>query len=500
MFRKVLIANRGEIAVRIVRACHDLGICAVAVYSDADRGALHVRRADEAHHIGPSAASQSYLNIARILETAVRAGVDAVHPGYGFLSENAEFARAVVAAGMTFIGPSASAIALMGSKLASRTLVRDADVRVVPGSLDAITSDQDATDTAAQIGFPVMLKASAGGGGKGMRRVDAIAELASALRETRAEALAAFGDDAIYIEKVIARPRHIEVQIVADRSGNAVHLGERECTIQRRHQKLIEEAPSPVVGETLREQLGDAALRVSRAAGYDNVGTVEFLLDSISSEFFFLEMNTRIQVEHPITEAVTGIDLVAAQMRIAAGEQLSIAQSDVKMRGAAIECRIYAEDPDNDFLPCPGRIQRLDVPSGPGIRDDAGIYPGWDVPIEYDPILSKLIAWAPARQQAINRMQRALAEYRIDGIRNNLKFFRDVLGHPEFLTGQFDTGFVDRLDKRPGSPRSPLDRDLAVLAAAIFSARETRGGWVRESQLSADNWKRTGRRNQMRKQ
>jgi acetyl-CoA carboxylase biotin carboxylase subunit len=506
MFGKVLIANRGEIAVRVIRACRDLGIRSVAVYSDADRDALHVRLADEACRIGPAPSSESYLDVARVLEAARATGAEAVHPGYGFLSENAEFARAVAAAGLVFVGPSAASIALMGSKLDARRVAAEAGLPVVPGS-GAVRSLDEAREAARSIGYPVMLKASSGGGGKGMRRVGSAEDLGVALRETRAEAAAAFGDGAVYLEKVVERPRHVEIQVLSDRHGRAVHLGERECTIQRRHQKVVEEAPSPVVDPALREEMGSAALRLARATGYDSAGTVEFLLDGVTRDFYFLEMNTRIQVEHPVTEVVTVIDLVAAQIRISAGESLGLEQEDIRIRGAAIECRIYAEDFENGFMPAPGTIRRLRAPSGPGIREDTGVYPGWVVPLEYDPLLSKLVAWGPSREEAIGRMRRALAEYVLDGIRSNLGFFREVLLDPAFLGGDFDTGFIERW--RCGRIPPVLDsgdRDLAVLAAALFRARGDAGGEAatgrpRPAEPKHEEkrgWKMAGRRRLMR--
>ncbi len=493
-FDKILVANRGEIAVRVIRACRDLGIRSVAVYSDADEGALHARMADEAYRIGPAPSSESYLSIANVLDAATRSGASAIHPGYGFLAENAGFARAVEESGRTFIGPSAASIALMGSKIESRRAVSDHGVAMVPGTIDALTSDDEALRMASEVGYPVMLKASAGGGGKGMRYVASQAEMGSALRTTRAEARAAFGEDAVYIEKFIERPRHIEIQVLADGHGRAVHLGERECTIQRRHQKVIEECPSPVVDSDLRERMGRAALRVVEAARYRNAGTVEFLVDT-DRNFYFLEMNTRLQVEHAVTEAVTGIDLVVEQIRIAAGGRLDISQSEVVMRGSAIECRVYAEDPDNDFLPSPGRIAALAAPSGPGVRDDSGVYAGWRVPIEYDPLISKLVAWGPTRDDAIRRMRRAVAEYRIAGIRSNLALFREVLEHPDFVAGDFDTGFIDRwLARRrtaAGEPLSVEDRDLALIAAAVSHARGRAPANDRPAPVS--RWKHEGR-------
>ena len=468
MFKKVLIANRGEIAVRVLRACREMGIAPVAVYSEADRGALHVRMADEAYAIGPSPSSQSYLSIEKILDVARRSGADAVHPGYGFLSENAVFAQACADAGLTFIGPSPKSIALMGSKVGSRKAVAQYGVPMIPGAMDPVADPDEARRVAQSLGYPVMVKASAGGGGKGMRIVHSEVELANALQTTAAEAQAAFGDGAVYIEKVIERPRHIEIQVLADHHGNAVFLGERECTIQRRHQKVIEECPSPVVDSELRRRLGEAALNVVRAAVYYNAGTVEFLVDA-HGRFYFLEMNTRLQVEHPVTEMVTGVDLVKEQIRIAAGAALNLQQQDITLKGAAIECRIYAEDPENNFFPSPGTIRLLRTPAGPGIRDDNGVYEGWTVPVDYDPLISKLIAWAPSRNEAIRRMRRALDEYRIEGIQTNLAFFRSVLDHDRFRSGDFDTGFIDRwLRETKAVDEVPeMDHDLAAIAVAI---------------------------------
>jgi acetyl-CoA carboxylase biotin carboxylase subunit len=468
MFKKVLIANRGEIAVRVLRACREMGIAPVAVYSEADRGALHVRMADEAYAIGPAPSSESYLSIEKILDVARRSGADAVHPGYGFLSENAVFAQACADAGLTFIGPSPQSIALMGSKVESRKAVAQYGVPMIPGTMEPMTDSDEARRAAQSLGYPIMVKASAGGGGMGMRLVHSEAELANALQTTAAEAQAAFGDGAVYIEKVIERPRHIEIQVLADHHGNAVFLGERECTIQRRHQKVIEECPSPVVDSELRRQLGESALNVVRAASYYNAGTVEFLVDA-HGRFYFLEMNTRLQVEHPVTEMVTGVDLVKEQIRIAAGAPLDLQQPDITLNGAAIECRIYAEDPENNFFPSPGTIRMLRTPAGPGIRDDNGVYEGWTVPVDYDPLISKLIAWAPSRDEAIRRMRRALDEYRIEGIQTNLAFFRNVLDHDRFRTGDFDTGFIDRwLRETKAVDQVPeMDHDLAAIAVAI---------------------------------
>jgi acetyl-CoA carboxylase biotin carboxylase subunit len=471
MFKKILIANRGEIAVRVIRACRDMGILTVAVYSEADRGALHARLADEAYPIGPSPSRESYLSIEKVLNAARRSQAEAIHPGYGFLSENAAFAQACIDAGFVFIGPSPKSIALMGSKVESRKAAARFGVPMVPGTIEPVRDPDEARRIATSLGFPVMLKASAGGGGKGMRLVGSEAEVVSALDLTRAEARAAFGDDAVYLEKFVERPRHVEIQVLADSHGNAVYLGERECTIQRRHQKVIEECPSPIMDDDLRQRMGEAALKVVRAAEYFNAGTVEFLVD-VNRQFYFLEMNTRLQVEHPVTEMVTGIDLVKEQIGIAAGEQIRFHQQDISMNGVAIECRIYAEDPENNFFPSPGRIRLLRTPAGPGIRDDSGVFEGWTVPIDYDPLISKLIAWAPSRSEAIQRMQRALKEYHVEGIQTNLSFFREILNHPEFRNGEFDTGFIERWFKQRPSPAgiSQIDADLAAIAAALFDA------------------------------
>jgi acetyl-CoA carboxylase biotin carboxylase subunit len=494
MFKKVLIANRGEIAVRVIRACREMGIATAAVYSEADRGALHVRMADEAYFIGPSPAAQSYLAIDRILDAARKSKSEAVHPGYGFLSENAAFAKACGDAKLTFIGPSPESMALMGSKIEARRAAERYGVPMVPGTLDPVADDISAQRVAASIGYPLMLKASAGGGGKGLRLVASESELAAALRDARSEALSAFGDDAVYIEKKIERPRHIEIQVLADPSGNAVYVGERECTIQRRHQKVIEECPSPFLDAELRQRMGEAALLVVRAAQYYNAGTVEFLVDE-QRRFYFLEMNTRLQVEHPVTEMVTSIDLVKQQIRIAAGEKLALKQGDITMTGAAIECRIYAEDPSNNFFPSPGKIQLLKRPGGPGIRDDSGVYEGWTVPIDYDPLISKLVAWAGSRNEAIDRMRRALGEYRIEGIRTNIHFFREVLNDPEFRAGTFDTGFIDRWRQRSRPPEaaSRLELDIAAIAAVLSETRRSDTSSESRAPNRSGQWKMNGR-------
>jgi acetyl-CoA carboxylase biotin carboxylase subunit len=468
MFKKILVANRGEIAVRVIRACHELGIPAVAVYSDADRAALHVSQADQAYLIGASPAAQSYLNMGKILEVAKRSGADAVHPGYGFLSENAAFAQACADAGVKFIGPPVRAIRMMGSKTVARREMEKAGVPFVPGITRGLRSLAEAEETAANIGYPVMLKAAAGGGGKGMRWVAAREQLQSALEACQSEAQRAFGEGEVYLEKAILHPRHIEMQVLADEQGNTVYLGERECSIQRRHQKVIEEAPSPVVGPELRRRMGEVAVRVARSAGYTNAGTVEFLLDP-DNNFYFLEMNTRLQVEHPVTELITGLDLLHLQIRVAAGEKLPFVQADLCLRGHAIECRIYAEDPDNDYFPSPGRISLLLEPSGPGIRLDSGIYQGWTVPLDYDPLLAKLIGYGSDRPQAIARLVRALNEYFVGGIKTNLPLFRRILGDAEFQTGRLDTGYLERLLASPALRAQREDSALAAIAAGAFA-------------------------------
>ena len=463
MFRKILIANRGEIAVRITHTLHEMGIEVVAVYSDADRTSLHVRLADEAERLGPAPSAESYLRIDRILEAAQKHGVEAIHPGYGFLSENAEFAAACVAAGLVFIGPSAESIRLLGSKTASRRSAMQSGAPVVPGTEGSVTLEQARTFGRTH-GYPVLLKAVAGGGGKGMRRVDRESDLESALRDAASEAERAFRSPEVYVEKWIEQPRHIEIQILGDHHGNMVHLGERECSIQRRHQKVIEESPSPLVAldPQLRHDMGEAAVRAARTAGYYNAGTVEFLVDR-DRRFYFLEVNTRLQVEHPITELVTGLDLVRLQVEIAAGARLPFQQQDIAWRGWAIECRIYAEDPANHFLPFPGTITRLARPFGPGIRVDDGIYEGWRVPMEYDPLLAKLVVSAGTRGDAIARMIRALREYDIGGIRTNVGFFRQIFEDQEFRAGHLHTGFIDEFFARQRLVEPP--RELAAVAA-----------------------------------
>ncbi|MGO8794800.1 MAG: acetyl-CoA carboxylase biotin carboxylase subunit [Candidatus Sulfotelmatobacter sp.] len=469
MFKKILIANRGEIAVRVLRACHEMGIAAVVVYSDVDRASLHVRKADEAYPIGAPAAAESYLNIQKILDVAARSGVDAIHPGYGFLSENAKFAQACADAGIKFIGPTAAAMDAMGSKTKARQAMEKAGVPFVPGTSRGVESMAEAEEVAARIGYPVMLKAAAGGGGKGMRLVQSPEELKSALEGARSEAERSFGDSEVYIEKAIVNPRHIEMQVLADEHGNTVYLGERECSLQRRHQKVLEEAPSPIVDGEMRRRMGEVAVRVAQAANYTNAGTVEFLVDQ-QKNFYFLEMNTRLQVEHPVTELITGLDLVHLQIRIAEGKKLPFAQEDVSIRGHAIECRIYAEDPDNNYFPSPGKITLLLAPSGPGIRRDSGMYEGWKVPIDYDPLLAKLIGYGTDREQAISRLTRALSEYFVGGIKTNISLFRRILRDKEFRAAKLDTGFLDRMLKRSEANLvDPRAREVAAIAAGMFA-------------------------------
>jgi acetyl-CoA carboxylase biotin carboxylase subunit len=466
MFRKVLIANRGEIAVRVIRACRELGISPVAVYSQADRHALHVQMADEAYLIGPPPATESYLVIERLIEAALAAEAEAIHPGYGFLAENADFARACEQQGLVFIGPPSDAIALMGDKTAARRAMQTAGVPVVPGIDRFLQDDEEAQRVIAAMGYPVMIKAALGGGGKGMRLVRDQRELAEALRAARSEARSSFGDPAIYLEKYIANPRHVEIQVLADAHGRIIHLGERECSLQRRHQKVVEEAPSPMMTAELRARMGQAAVRAAQAANYRNAGTVEFLVDA-DGHFYFLEMNTRLQVEHPVTEMVTGLDLVQAQLRIAAGEPLPWRQEDIALRGAAIECRIYAEDPAYNFRPSPGRITALQAPAGPWVRDERGVFAGGEVSPYYDPMISKLVVWGASRPEAIARMRRALDEYVIAGIRTTIPFHRWLMDDEEFRAGRLDTGFIERRYRPLREKPDSRTRDMAVIAAAL---------------------------------
>ena len=491
MFRKVLIANRGEIAIRIIRACRELGVSPVAIYSEADAESLHVRLADEAVCVGPAASAQSYLNIEKIVSAAKATNAEAVHPGYGFLAENAGFARAVGDAGLTFIGPPAEAMEIMGSKTNARRAAVEAGVPIVPGTVEALRSFDEANKTADEFGYPVMLKAAAGGGGKGMRLVREAQGLRSAFETAQAEAAAAFGDSSLYLEKAVERPRHIEIQVFADNEGHVVHLGERECSIQRRHQKVVEECPSPINDPDLRRRMGEAAVKIAQAVNYTGAGTVEFLLSDTTREFYFLEMNTRLQVEHPVTELVTGFDLVREQFSVAAGGQLSFTQEDVQWTGHAIECRIYAEDPANNFFPSPGVITHLQEPLGPGVRIDSGVRRLSEVSIHYDPMIAKLAVWGRTREEAIDRLRRALDEYEVSGITTTLPFFREIVRDAEFISARLDTGFIARFNERRVAPEpSQEDADLAMIAAALHYVKHQPQIRV---QNSLSKWKLSGR-------
>jgi acetyl-CoA carboxylase biotin carboxylase subunit len=501
VFKKILIANRGEIAVRIVRACRELGIRCVAVFSEVDRKSPHVTLADEAYPIGPAPSRESYLRIDKIIDVAGCCGCDAVHPGYGFLAENPALPRACAHAGITFIGPTAEAMEALGSKTAGRQLARRCEVPTVPGTNEPIESAEQASGLAQSMGYPLLLKAVAGGGGKGMRLVAAESEFSSAWRDASSEAANAFGDPRLYLEKYLQRPRHIEIQILADSHGRVVSLGERECSVQRRHQKVIEEAPSMVVTPELRKKMGEAAVRLARAGGYNNAGTVEFLVDG-HLNFYFLEVNTRLQVEHPVTEQVTGLDLVKLQIAIAAGHRLPFEWESITPRGHAMEVRLYAEDPENNFFPSPGKILSSRSPSGPGIRLDEGVYEGWTVPNDYDPLLGKLIAWGNSREETISRLGRALHEYGAAGIKTNAGLFRRILSEPEFLRGEIHTKWLDELLSRPVQKTVKDDdgaTDAATIAAAIWQASHAAKS---ASESTSNNsgisrWKQEARREQL---
>ncbi|HYD42005.1 MAG TPA: acetyl-CoA carboxylase biotin carboxylase subunit [Anaeromyxobacter sp.] len=494
---KVLIANRGEIAVRIIRTCREMGIATVAVYSDADRGSFHVRNADQAVHVGPAPSRLSYLDVGRILDAARATGADAIHPGYGFLSEKAEFARAVEDAGLVFIGPRPESMEAMGVKTTARKNMAAAGVPTVPGAPAPIAVLEEARALADRIGYPVMIKAAAGGGGKGMKRCDRAADFAAMWESAQREAASAFGDDRLYLEKFLDQPRHVEIQVFADGHGNTIWLGERECSVQRRQQKVIEESPSCIVDARMREAMGEVAVRAARAVGYRGAGTVEFLVDAGRS-FYFLEMNTRLQVEHPVTEMVTGLDLVRMQLEVAQGERVP-AQEQLVRRGHAIEARVYAEDPARGFLPCPGKITYLRVPAGPGVRDDSGVYSGWVVPQYYDPMLSKLVAWAPTRDQAIARLLRALDEYTVHGITTNLPYLAAVLRHPAFRSGEYDTTFCARHAAELVRAPDPALEDVGLIAAAISAHRrdaeqaEAFAARAGAAGAGASRWLRQGR-------
>jgi acetyl-CoA carboxylase biotin carboxylase subunit len=465
--KKVLVANRGEIAIRVMRTCKELGLGTVAVYSEADRSALHARFADEAYCVGPGPSRESYLVMDNIIDAAKRSGADAIHPGYGFLSENAKFVRACEKAGLTFIGPPASAMDAMGEKTMARKNMIKAGVPVVPGNAEPFATFEDAKAFALKIGFPVMLKAAGGGGGKGMRRVDRVEDLESAWRGAKGEAMSAFGNDAVYMEKFLDRPHHVEIQVFGDTHGNVIHLNERECSAQRRNQKVVEETPSPILTPEMRAAMGEVAVKAAKAVGYVGAGTVEFLVDS-SRNFYFLEMNTRLQVEHPVTEWVTGVDLVAWQLHVAQGGVLPLLKP-IAPRGHAIEVRVYAEDPATNFMPSPGKISYVRVPGGPFIRDDSGVYAGYTVPNLYDPMISKLSVWAPTRMEAILKMRRALDEYVLTGITTNLRYLRGIMEHPEFVGGDYDTGFLPRAHQALLGEENPALAEASLMAAAVYA-------------------------------
>ncbi len=496
MFTKVLIANRGEIAIRVMRACREMGITSVGVYSDADRPAPHVRYAHEVYNIGPPAAAESYLKIDKIIDVARRAGAEAVHPGYGFLAENAAFADACADAGLVFIGPSAATLSAAGDKQGARATMAAAGIPVIPGSSPDLQQDEDIAAAAADIGWPVMIKAAAGGGGKGMRICAAAEDFPELLRQARGEARSAFASDAVYVEKCIERPRHVEFQVLADAHGNVVHLFERECSIQRRHQKLVEESPAPAFSPELRAEMAAAAVAAARAANYTNAGTIEFLLDA-AGEFYFLEVNARLQVEHPVTELVTGVDLVKEQLRVAAAEPLRFSQEDIQPRGAAVECRICAEDPTNNFYPAAGTISRLRLPSGPGVRFDGGIAQGYEVPVYYDPLIAKLIVWAESRPLALERMRRALDEFVLEGVPTTIPFHRWVMRSAAFRAGDYDTSFVAEAYRPAASRGEDVARAAAVLCTILAHMKEEApaiDGGGDALAAAADRWRLAARR------
>ncbi|HUU37475.1 MAG TPA: acetyl-CoA carboxylase biotin carboxylase subunit [Candidatus Desulfaltia sp.] len=491
MFKKILIANRGEIAVRVIRACREMGIIPVAVYSEADRKALHVRLAEEAYFIGAAKPSESYLHVEKIIAAAKGCGAEAVHPGYGFLAENPRLVRRCEEEGIVFIGPPSEPMELMGEKTSARRKMSEAGVPIIPGTLESIAAEGELSATAREVGFPLLLKASAGGGGKGLRLVTKEADLLPAFKIARSEALSSFADPAVYIEKYIEEPHHIEIQILADHFGEVVYLGERECSIQRRYQKVLEETPSPFLDEATRRAMGEVAVKAAAGIGYRNAGTVEFIVDR-DRRFYFLEVNARLQVEHPITEMVTGIDLVKCQIEIAAGRPLPFRQDEIKSQGHSVECRIMAEDPFNDFMPSPGKIVYLHTPAGLGVRDDSGIYAGFEVPLDYDPLLSKLITWGKTREEAIRRMMRALSEYQVYGIKTTIPFFQRILLHPRFLAGTYNTHFIAELEKEPDR-EDPAEEIVALIAAGIKSGRDARAGMAPAQKGKAKSWKIQGR-------
>jgi acetyl-CoA carboxylase biotin carboxylase subunit len=503
MFKKILIANRGEIAVRVIRSCKELGITPVTVYSECDRTALHVSLSYESHPIGPSPSKESYLNIERVLDAARKSGADAIHPGYGFLAENAEFAQACCDAGFEFIGPRPESIRMMGNKLIARETMAAAGVPMIPGSDSAVDNPSDAARIASEIGYPVIIKAAAGGGGKGMRIVRAAEEFESGLSMTMGEAESAFGDSSVYIEKYIERPKHIEIQVMADRNGNIVTFGERECSMQRRYQKVIEEAPSPVVTPGMRAALSEAARKAAAAAKYECAGTVEFIVDK-NLDFYFLEMNTRLQVEHPITEMVYGVDLVKQQIEISAGEKMVVDQESVVPNGHAIEMRLYAEDPANNFLPSVGKIHRLTLPQGPGVRNENGVYAGYEIPIYYDPLIGKLVVWAQSRKEAIRRAYRALRECLVDGVRTNIDFLLWALREKGFEDGSYDTHYIERHFEPAALHRGDEEIDLASIAASITAFNHVKksaaaGGIRANNGRESGAWRQNSRRDGLRR-
>jgi acetyl-CoA carboxylase biotin carboxylase subunit len=491
MFKKILIANRGEIAVRIIRACREMKIIPVAVYSEADRKALHVRLAEEARFIGEARPSESYLHVEKIIATAKDCGAEAIHPGYGFLAENPALVRRCEEEGLKFIGPPSGPLELLGEKTSARRKMLAAGVPIIPGTLESIADERALREKAADVGFPLLLKASAGGGGKGLRLVRGEKELLPAFKLAQSEALSSFADPAVYIEKYIEEPHHVEIQILADDFGNIVYLGERECSMQRRYQKVLEETPSPFLDGQTRQAMGRVAVKAASSIGYRNAGTVEFVVDR-DRKFYFLEVNARLQVEHPITEMVTGIDLVKCQLEIASGLPLSFRQDEVRPQGHAMECRIMAEDPFNDFMPSPGKIVYLHTPAGLGVRDDGGIYEGYEVPLDYDPLLSKLITWGKTREEAILRMTRALSEYQVYGIKTTIPFFQRILQHPRFLAGVYNTHFIAELEKEP-EREDPAEEIAALIAAGIKSGRDAQAGISSPGRRAEKTWRIQGR-------
>lgn len=496
MIQKVLVANRGEIAVRVMRTCREMGILTVAVYSDADRKAMHVRYADEAVHIGPAPSRESYLNMDRIIEAAKQTQADAIHPGYGFLSENAEFSERCKQEGIIFIGPDAFAIRSMGDKISARKKMEEAGVPIVPGTLNPIDDENLAIAKIKEIGLPVMIKASAGGGGKGMRMVIHEKDIVSAIRSARSEAIEAFGNGSVYIEKYIHSPHHIEFQVLADNHGNVLHLFERECSVQRRHQKVVEETPSPLLTHEVRMQMGAHAVSAAKAVNYSGAGTIEFIMDD-NLNYYFLEMNTRLQVEHPITERVVGVDLVKEQINIANNQKLTFKQEDLSQHGHAIECRIYAEDPDNNFMPSPGIIKHITEPLGVGVRTDGYVYEGYEIPMHYDPMISKLIVWGSDREHAINRMQRALYEYKITGVKTSIRFLEKVMQHPVFKSGKYNTTFIEKHGEELFK-KQDCDgecQDMAVIAAFLdYNQKLEKAKPSKHGGQMTNNWKAYGRR------